>query len=50
MSDSLYHITESNKLNLKKKGPKHTPCHVLEFFLWNTYVQCLDLKSYLRGV
>ena len=24
MSDSFYHLTESNELNWKNKGPKHT--------------------------
>ena len=40
MSDSFYHITELSELNWKKKGPKHSFGHVLEFFCvgWHQHV------------
>ena len=34
MPDSFYHVTESNELNLKNKGNKHT--HLTMF--WNICV------------
>ena len=44
MSDSFYQMTESSKLELKKKrmGPKHT--HILEYLRRNTCL-CTVLRS-----